>query len=434
MVGTARGLPALPPVTKDGPVDALVAGCHDLQVEVALHMLSAVGARQPADAVDCRRQLTELGSCESRYAVGDDLWHRSAAQRDNRRAAGHRLDHDQAERLFPLDREHQAVRGRHELALLLRVGLTDVLDVRAQPRPDLRIEVLLLQLLVDLGRQHDPAAGSSRRVDGQVDALLRVAPAEEQHVVVLVLAVRIAGYVDRVVHDTRPVQVRRLLTLRIRDRDQRDRHAEILVVLTDLAVYRTVGSDDRGSGPAPGGERTDRSVIMHDVDRLLVQEPGRPGHVKQLRHALADALGGRLLEGGQIATGYLAPRAGADQQHVMPATLETGNQIRHHRLDTAVSVRRHRVPGRGKHRDPQSVVVAHDLILPSGQRSRFHPADLLDRGTAKIEKVSFGGCRVRYSVVPPPTQLPYAPLPGSVAGEGQARDLANSPTGTSQTG
>ena len=41
------------------------------------------------------------------HAFVDHLGHRAAAPRDHRRAAGHRLDHHEAERLGPVDREQQ---------------------------------------------------------------------------------------------------------------------------------------------------------------------------------------------------------------------------------------------------------------------------------------------------------------------------------------
>ena len=76
-----------------------------------------------------------------------------------------------------------------------------------------------------------------------------------------------------------------------------------MVIVADLAIHRAMRGNDRGSEPAPGGQRTDRRVIVYDVDSLVPQEPGRPGYVEQLRHPLADALGRRLFERGPVATG-----------------------------------------------------------------------------------------------------------------------------------
>ena len=55
---------------------------------------------------------------EAGHAVVDHLGHRAAVERDHRRAAGHRLDHHQAERLRPVDREQQRVGARQECRLL----------------------------------------------------------------------------------------------------------------------------------------------------------------------------------------------------------------------------------------------------------------------------------------------------------------------------
>ena len=67
-------------------------------------------------------------------AIVDHLGHRAAVERDHRRAAGHRLDHHQAERLRPVDREQQRMRAGQERRLLAVVDLADELDPRAARR------------------------------------------------------------------------------------------------------------------------------------------------------------------------------------------------------------------------------------------------------------------------------------------------------------
>ena len=60
--------------------------------------------------------------------VLDHLGHGAVAGRDHRRPAGHRLDHDEAERLLPLDREERRARVLEQLDLLAVRDLAQVLD------------------------------------------------------------------------------------------------------------------------------------------------------------------------------------------------------------------------------------------------------------------------------------------------------------------
>ena len=72
--------------------------------------LSRAGSRL-ADLVDHGDHAREVVGDHRRLAVPQDLRHRAAAHRDDGRAAGERLDHDEAERLLPLDRHDQRVRS-----------------------------------------------------------------------------------------------------------------------------------------------------------------------------------------------------------------------------------------------------------------------------------------------------------------------------------
>ena len=72
----------------------------------------------------------EIVADETRDAVVEDLGNRAAANGHDRRATGERLDHHQAERLGPVDREQQRP-GATEKRALLRLGdLAAVLDER----------------------------------------------------------------------------------------------------------------------------------------------------------------------------------------------------------------------------------------------------------------------------------------------------------------
>ena len=78
----------------------------------------------------------------------DDFRHRVTVERDHGRAAFHRIDHDEAERLGPFDREPQRLRTREELGLLLLVDFAEEFDVRPrQQRRDRVLEVFLVSFV-----------------------------------------------------------------------------------------------------------------------------------------------------------------------------------------------------------------------------------------------------------------------------------------------
>src|SRR5690606_29969276 len=107
------------------------------------------------------------------YAVLDDLGNRAVPEGKHRRAAGHGLDHNEPERLGPVDREQQRARIAQEPALAALVDLADEFDAGLiQQRCNLALEIRLVDavdLRRDLQRQADGAGYGYRAVD----ALLR---------------------------------------------------------------------------------------------------------------------------------------------------------------------------------------------------------------------------------------------------------------------
>ena len=115
-------------------------------------------------------------------AVLDDLRHRAAAKSQDRRAAGHRLDHGEPERLRPVDREQQRLRVAQELRLLVVVDLADEFDAAAvEQRFDLGLEIGLVGA-VHLGGDLERNAQRARDGDGAVGTFLRRDAAEKGEV------------------------------------------------------------------------------------------------------------------------------------------------------------------------------------------------------------------------------------------------------------
>jgi hypothetical protein len=87
----------------------------------------------------------------TRDALVDDFRNGTMAESKDGCPAGHRLDHDQAERLWPIDREQKRLRLAQEFVLAALIDLTDKLDCRiAQEWRDLLTEIGFIDL-VDLG-------------------------------------------------------------------------------------------------------------------------------------------------------------------------------------------------------------------------------------------------------------------------------------------
>jgi hypothetical protein len=82
---------------------------------------------------------------ETRYAIFDQFRDGAAIERDNRRAASHGFDHDQPERLRPVDRHDQRDGTAQELGLLRVRDLADEFDMRfGEKRLNHRLEIVVI--------------------------------------------------------------------------------------------------------------------------------------------------------------------------------------------------------------------------------------------------------------------------------------------------
>ena len=92
----------------------------------------------------------------ARDALVDDFRNGTLAESKDGCAARHCLDHHQAERLRPIDREQKCMRLAQEFGLAALIDLADELDPRiAQQRYDLFVEIGLVDLVdfvIDLKR------------------------------------------------------------------------------------------------------------------------------------------------------------------------------------------------------------------------------------------------------------------------------------------
>jgi hypothetical protein len=311
--------------------------------------------------LDTHRKLRRDVLDDPGHAVDDDLRHRAAPQRDHGRAAGHGLDHDQAERLLPADREQHRAGPRQQVALGGGVGDPEQLDVLPEPWLDLLLEVGELHRLAALAGEHDRQPGRPGCVDGQVRSLVRVHPAEEQDEVLLVRLERERARPDRVVHGRGPGQPRSVRALRLRDGDHPDGLAQRAVVLSLLAVHRAVHGDDRGDLPAAPEQRAGQRVIVDHVDVEIVEYLGDQRGVDDLRERVPEPQARRLGPQGDEPVGPGQVLARPDQCDLVAAGREVVDQVGDHGLHAAVGRRGHLEPGWCNHRDTEWIgIIRHE--------------------------------------------------------------------------
>ncbi len=139
-------------------VGRLVPGTQLIHAEIIFDAAPARVRVQLAGAGDGRGQFVGVIADEAGDTVLDHFLDRAAAQRHHRGAAGHGLDHHDAERLFPADGEQQAAGAREQFPFGDRVGFPeDVVGIGEQGLDLLGEERLLRRLVAFTGEdQLDP--------------------------------------------------------------------------------------------------------------------------------------------------------------------------------------------------------------------------------------------------------------------------------------
>src|SRR5262249_14225938 len=94
---------------------------HAVPAEALDRARATARAIHGGSARDRTGHLVDVANEESGHALVDHLRRRAAREGDHRSAAEHRLDHDEAERLFPADRKERRARAP-EMLVLARAG------------------------------------------------------------------------------------------------------------------------------------------------------------------------------------------------------------------------------------------------------------------------------------------------------------------------
>jgi hypothetical protein len=193
--------------------------------------------------------------------------HRSASQGHDGCTGGHRLDHDEAEGLGPVDREEES-RSICEECGFLRLGdLADEVDlVFLEERADSLLPVLQV-VGIDLGRNLERQSGPSRDLDCPVGPLLGGDASDESEVSAVVLGcVEIGAEVKPVVGRAEPVQreIRNRGALEVGDRDERGLGVEREDLADAVEIEPPVHGEQRGR--ASGGDERQCPDVRVGVD------------------------------------------------------------------------------------------------------------------------------------------------------------------------
>jgi hypothetical protein len=227
-------------------------------------------------------ELLDVAAHPAVHPVADDFADGAPRKCEHRRAARHRFDHDETERLVPLNREQQRSRPREERVLHREVGFTDVLDVATVDERQHLAGPVVGECGLDLAGQLEPDARAPRGLNREMRPLTGRHPPQERDVVLLLPAIRVLAGVDPVV-DHVDVRHRLALAQPLGDGDVVDvRVPQIL--LRQGGLVRVMDCQNRGHIRERRERNPDDVVEVDDVDRIggLADRPRRVVHVLEL--------------------------------------------------------------------------------------------------------------------------------------------------------
>ncbi len=228
---------------------------------------AAVGSCDGIDGSHGGDRLFHVVDNKTVHSIHDDFRDRSPAEGDDRRAAGHGLDHDQPERFRPVYGEEEGSGLAQKAVFLPLVDFADELDSRlVQERPYSFVEKWFVHR-VHFGGDLELHAQGKGNFDCGVHPLLRGDAAEEGQVTARfgVKAQQLVG--NAVVHRALPVDVRQGATLRIGYGNERHLGEFGVEKLQIVDVLPAVQGGYMGCPPDPGQGKMD--IVQMKVDDVV---------------------------------------------------------------------------------------------------------------------------------------------------------------------
>ncbi len=241
----------------------------------------AVDLVDPGDGLD---RAVEAVDEETGDAMIDQFGHRAAIAGDDWGTARHRLDHREAEKLVEIDQVEQRT-GRTQRPRAGVAGDRAVVDDPSAVDRG-RDLALVIALILNDARHHQPTAGAARDFDRFGGALVGMDAAEEQQVFA---ADRIEGeFIERDAMMDRGGIRQLRVPIGIADRDIGD---AILIALEDrhdpFGREAVDGGDERGFDQAGEGEQHEIGLVVDEIELAGALED--MGDVEQLPDLGIDA-------------------------------------------------------------------------------------------------------------------------------------------------
>src|SRR5581483_10327550 len=172
----------------DAPVQREVVVDHPAGGEAALDARAHRAPVEPGSLRDRARGFADGVHEIAVLAVADELAEGAARTGDHRRAAGHRLDDAEPERLLEVDEMDERPRAAEQPGAAVGADRAEVADVLpVEPRLDLLLEV---GAVLDDAGETERQPGAPGELDRFGRALVGVDPAEEKQVAAAAVAER----------------------------------------------------------------------------------------------------------------------------------------------------------------------------------------------------------------------------------------------------
>ena len=296
-------------------------------------------------------------------AVIDDFRYRAGPERDNRRAARHRFDHHQAERLRPIDRKQQSGSIGEKFLLGFIVNFADQSDSLAV---DLRFKPLLE--VTPLATRHfrrdvKRHSRGARDADGDFRTLLGGKPAEKGKIGAAFEAGTEQTGGQAVIDGAKPVRVAKRAALIVRNGNEgRSRKAADNIRHAWQIQSPMHGGEERDAEPA---QQWQMQPVDMDVDH--VELGGVLRHRFQQHCLRRDRIGTRSAQPQRARPDRIELRArhritAGEKRDIMSKLHQLVDQPGNHPLGAAIEFRGNAFGQRGDLSNPHGSSVSNQYL------------------------------------------------------------------------
>src|SRR5262245_9068294 len=356
------------PARDQSAVDGQIVAGHPTRTEPLVEHLSDRPPAQLGGLLNSANRVVEIINHKTCDPVINHFRDRPAAVSNHRRAARHRLDHDQPERFRPVDREQQRPSVPQKLVLLALADLTDIFHQRIlEERLDCASEVIPINGIHfrrDTQLHPDPAGD----LNGTIHALLRRNSTEERKIIARPRPELVQVRRQSVINRGLPVRTWQRSPLGVGDGDNRD-IPELVVQSRQLGDIKPAVQRRDVGDRLPSGQRVVKviDVEVDDVEPVRLPEhflkhdvvQRQPVHARLIEAQCLRADRDQLRLGDRVAAG--------EQCDLVPLTDQFLGQIGDNPLRSTIQLRWNGFVERRDLRDP------HNILLRTRRRTHTSP-------------------------------------------------------------